>query len=404
MNRKGMLLLTAAVSCVCMLSAGTCVTAAVTQLSPTRIAASSTLYDGIGDYNCYNINDYDLSTAWVEGASGNGIGEYVDLFFPAGTVITGGTIYPGYYKNQNVFDMNSAVTRIQLQSGSQMEEVDTSAGAMTYSSGYGGLQFVLKNPITCDGTLRVRIMDVRSGWKYTDTCISEIHLETDDVITAGIMMDGLEPGEDPLDGAEVTYYEYPEPGEVPEQGQEPEMSETDEAAGSLATMAGWIYRWRHNDLREPEEDTIRVDDLTFSEKAFMLYWYQYNHNDPRVQLSDDYTYNSISDKSLKSILTEMFGKATKGDRDAFYDEYVESVENGICKVNATGDFGDAGWFYFSADGPSRMDGDRVKVTGHIMLNRPGENDYVPDMPFEAWFTLNDEGAVWKYCFDEVHVG
>ena len=163
-----------------MAAAGTA-SAAVTTLSPTGMAASSTLYEAGFSHDVSNVYDYDLSTAWVEGVNGNGIGEFVDLFFPAGTVITGGTIYPGYYKNQDIFEKNSAVSRIQVQSGSQIYEIDTSAGANSYRYD-SGVHFTLPEPIFCDGTLRVKILDVRAGWKYTDTCISELRMEYDDAL------------------------------------------------------------------------------------------------------------------------------------------------------------------------------------------------------------------------------
>ena len=315
-----------------MAAAGTA-SAAVTTLSPTGMAASSTLYEAGFSHDVSNVYDYDLSTAWVEGVNGNGIGEFVDLFFPAGTVITGGTIYPGYYKNQDIFEKNTAVSRIQVQSGSQIYEIDTSAGANSYRYD-SGVHFTLPEPIFCDGTLRVKILDVRAGWKYTDTCISELRMEYDDALD-GFNASGEIPVENeaenavsPIDGS----------------GYATDTEEPDQVTGDLATFAGWIYRWRNMTLKEPSEETILLSDLSSEDKAFLLYWYQYNIEDSRIEPSETLEYNYLSDGLLRKILIEMFGNATVGDRNAFYERYVESVdENGVCKVGATGDFGDAGY-------------------------------------------------------------
>ena len=376
-----------------MAAAGTA-SAAVTTLSPTGMAASSTLYEAGFSHDVSNVYDYDLSTAWVEGVNGNGIGEFVDLFFPAGTVITGGTIYPGYYKNQDIFEKNSAVSRIQVQSGSQIYEIDTSAGANSYRYD-SGVHFTLPEPIFCDGTLRVKILDVRAGWKYTDTCISELRMEYDDAL------DGFNAsGEIPVEnGAENAV------SPIDGSGYATDTEEPDQVTGDLATFAGWIYRWRNMTLKEPSEETILLSDLSSEDKAFLLYWYQYNIEDSRIEPSETLEYNYLSDGLLRKILIEMFGNATVGDRNAFYERYVESVdENGVCKVGATGDFGDAGYFFFKPDQKARMDGDRLMVTGEIMVYQPEDGNYAPDMSFTAWFTPNDDDAVWGWCFDELRIG
>lgn len=141
------------------------------KLTPNGVAASSTLTGG--DYDVYNIIDGDLTTAWVEGASGDGMGEFVDFFFEPGTYIDGGVIYPAYYKNQDIFSKNSGVTGITLQSGTESCFIDCTEAAESMMN--GGFSFSIKDGIQCDGTLRVTIQSVRKGWKYQDTCISELY-------------------------------------------------------------------------------------------------------------------------------------------------------------------------------------------------------------------------------------
>ena len=145
-------------------------------VQPYDMWASSTLSGG--DYDVYNICDGDLSTAWVEGVYGHGCGEYVEFYYPAGTVVYGGTVWPGYWKTESLFYENNNPTRLRFESGGQQRELDLASIGNGYYEGYGGFVFSFDEPLVSDGTVRVVIETVREGWNYDDTCISELWLRT----------------------------------------------------------------------------------------------------------------------------------------------------------------------------------------------------------------------------------
>lgn len=153
---------------------------------PTGMWATSTL--PVSDYGTYyaeNICDGNLSTAWVEGVAGPGIGEYVELYYPAGTVVYGGTVFPGYWKTESLFYENNVPTRLRVESGGQQRWLDLTPVQNGYYEGYPGFTFSFTEPLVSDGTVRVVIEEVRSGWNYDDTCISELQF-----VTGGITWNG----------------------------------------------------------------------------------------------------------------------------------------------------------------------------------------------------------------------
>ncbi len=130
-----------------------------------EIVSSSALSGG--NYSADNLCDYNLTTAWVEGASGDGIGEYVEFEVAENQRIDDIVIATGYQKSDALFAKNSAPTRITISSGSYRETVDVKDEM--------GFQVIPITPVVSNGRVRVRIDAVRRGSKYTDTCISELH-------------------------------------------------------------------------------------------------------------------------------------------------------------------------------------------------------------------------------------
>ena len=73
-----------------------------------QIAASSALREGGTLHGPGNAFDGNWNTAWIEGVSGYGSGEYLVIGFPAGTAIHGLGIAAGYHKSESLFWKNSA--------------------------------------------------------------------------------------------------------------------------------------------------------------------------------------------------------------------------------------------------------------------------------------------------------
>lgn len=148
----------------------------------TDITASSIDNESSGNYYYpYEIMDDDLNTCWAEGVDGNGIGEYIDIHIPEGTVISGIMIHTGYCKSDSVFSRNGAPSVIDVYSGEQGYRLDLNSSGSGYAaSDYGvssaGVYVSFPAAIVSNGNLRITIADVRDGTDWDDVCFSEIEL------------------------------------------------------------------------------------------------------------------------------------------------------------------------------------------------------------------------------------
>ena len=137
----------------------------------TGVTATSWLSEP--QYNTYHtpdrLIDNDLSTAWVEGADGNGVGESFTITLDDVYKVSGCIIYPGYQKSDEQYLKNStpASVRLTFSDGSwydyDLEDVKT------------GHQLTLPETVETS-SLTVTILSVYRGNVYEDTCISEISL------------------------------------------------------------------------------------------------------------------------------------------------------------------------------------------------------------------------------------
>ena len=155
------------------------------RLTPLSITASSELepyHSSVPPYELYTyyasyIDDGSLSTAWNEGVPGDGTGEYLELAYPAGTILTGGVIWPGFYDTEELFYQNNAPTSLEISSGGISSIVELGESAAVWQPDFGGFLFKLDREIVSDGTVRVTILGVRAGNTYDDTCISELYFK-----------------------------------------------------------------------------------------------------------------------------------------------------------------------------------------------------------------------------------
>ncbi|HAA10275.1 MAG TPA: hypothetical protein DCE41_00730 [Cytophagales bacterium] len=150
------------------------------------ISASSQL---AGDYSVENLLDGDLSTAWVEGVEGTGVGESVVLEFdnqPWG----GLAIINGYPKSEGTYTTNGRIKKLRL-------EVEHCYYGETSNVRTFEQEFTFEDrpyiPLSEDNLFEVlevlheigdvpdllqkitlTILEVHPGSKYTDTCLAEI--------------------------------------------------------------------------------------------------------------------------------------------------------------------------------------------------------------------------------------
>lgn len=145
-----------------------------------KITASSCLptYKGI-EYNAEQISDFNASTAWVEGAKGYGIGEYIEFRYDFSKVaesdysVNTVIINNGYSKNCTTWESNSRVKQLKIYVNTVPHTViilkDTND---TQTVSMPSIKFEAKKI----NIVRFEILEVYKGTKYKDTAISEIQL------------------------------------------------------------------------------------------------------------------------------------------------------------------------------------------------------------------------------------
>ncbi len=68
---------------------------------------------------------------------------------------------------------------------------------------------------------------------------------------------------------------------------------------------------------------------------------------------------------MKEILGELLGSTDQAVMDQFISEYTVANDGTTLTMYGTGDFGDAGNFYFQQPESSEVKGDVLTVTGHV---------------------------------------
>ena len=131
------------------------------------VEASSELSERGMTHSADRICDGSLNDAWVEGASGQGIGENVRFTFDDVYCFSGMRINAGYQKTEDLYYKNSRPKKIKLTFS------DGRSKSFKLKDYYGMQQVDFDEPIESD-SVRVTIESVYKGKKYKDTVISEI--------------------------------------------------------------------------------------------------------------------------------------------------------------------------------------------------------------------------------------
>lgn len=138
----------------------------------TSVTASSVLPgDSITSYyGPNNLIDGSLSTGWVEGVDGSGVGQWFQLDFATPQDVHGVVICPGYAKSRELFEQNGCPTkvRVHFSDGAHMDVVLEDA----LTPGVEMQSFGTEEAHRTD-YLRVEILEVRPGSSFDDTVVSE---------------------------------------------------------------------------------------------------------------------------------------------------------------------------------------------------------------------------------------
>ena len=142
-----------------------------------KIKASSSLGDS---YKAEFANDLSYKTAWVEGKTDEGVGEYLEYYFKNDSPrITEIIISNGYMKSEETWKNNNRVKKLKLYVN------DAPFGILNLKDSrtdqYFSVGTLGHNKNGTDLILKFEILEVYKGSKYNDTAITEIYFDGIDV-------------------------------------------------------------------------------------------------------------------------------------------------------------------------------------------------------------------------------
>lgn len=132
-------------------------------------------------YKGENAHDFSILNAWVEGAPGNGEGEFLIYTFPGRCPrITTIQILNGYTKTEKAWQDNGRVKRMRMYyNGEPYAILELEDTRSLQSFDVGILGFFDEN--APDWTLKFEILEVYPGNLYADTVITELYFDGIDV-------------------------------------------------------------------------------------------------------------------------------------------------------------------------------------------------------------------------------
>jgi hypothetical protein len=132
------------------------------------VASSSLKGTPTASFQPTNLVDADLTTAWIEGAKGPGLGEWVRFEFTKPTLISRIEIANGYQKDQARFETNPRVRLVNI-------EFSSGATYLVELKDTKDLQYIIPAGEATEW-IKFVIVSVYPGVQSEDTALSEIHL------------------------------------------------------------------------------------------------------------------------------------------------------------------------------------------------------------------------------------
>jgi tetratricopeptide (TPR) repeat protein len=140
---------------------------------PDRYCASSVLGSQFGNtYGVDNLFTGDQNTAWVEGAPGQGIGEWITVEFDRKRLVRLITVHNGYQKSSDLYYKNSRVRRLRI--------VFSQGQTRTFAlqDRFGPQTMTVEPPIAAYW-VQLIIDGIFPGRKHTDTAISKLRIASE---------------------------------------------------------------------------------------------------------------------------------------------------------------------------------------------------------------------------------
>ena len=143
-----------------------------------QMAASSQLAaQGANTYGAEKSADAKAGTAWVEGAKGAGVGEWLECRIAKdpranGVPLSGVTLVAGYAKTPRIWEENSRPKTLEMSLDGEP------VAALHLQDVMYPQSFALKDlKIKSESKIRFTVKDVYPGSKYEDTAITELILD-----------------------------------------------------------------------------------------------------------------------------------------------------------------------------------------------------------------------------------
>lgn len=144
----------------------------VQSLSAKALSSSSVLKDGNGiSYDSILVTDKSDDTAWVEGQSGDGIGEWIFMEFAEEVMVKEIRISNGYSKSSKTYYNNNRVKKLKLEFSEGTQTV------INFDDGISSMQSTVLEKGVKTSSIKMSILEVYKGDKYTDTCINEVEVK-----------------------------------------------------------------------------------------------------------------------------------------------------------------------------------------------------------------------------------
>ena len=174
-----------------------------------------------------------------------------------------------------------------------------------------------------------------------------------------------------------------------------------ENIGIYSGMMSSLYRFI-NGNSPVSAFSIRAKDLTSAQKAFVLYYYQYNCDDSRIQNQGEFNCAYILD--MQDIMNELFYNATTEDMQYFEQNYVENKTGELYYMPGSGDFGDAGTYYFNNSRIVESSDDYITISGDVLEYNNAQYAYLYSDTYWASFKIRTLNGRTCYSFEDLTIG
>ncbi len=151
---------------VCLL--GTSYDADAARLKPAGVTASSAYPPGEGvTYGESNVKDQKVSTVWVEGEEGSGLGSWIELDLGGTHQVTNLTLWNGNWYSWDFWNRHNRAKEIEISFS------DESTQKFTLKDEKVPEHIQLSKSVSTS-SIKIKVKGIYRGTTFNDTCISEV--------------------------------------------------------------------------------------------------------------------------------------------------------------------------------------------------------------------------------------